>query len=214
MVYKKIYLGIEFIVLFFGVPLFLLFYRNLMLPSTVLLPVLVLIFFLLHKNPRFKWKELFYWNINKSLYIKHAKLIILAILVLVGFVLVFIPGELFNLPKNNWKIWIAICFFYPVFSVFAQEIIFRTFIFKRYVLLFNKPIYFILASGISFSFAHIFYYSHISILTTFILGIYLASVYLKTKSVLFTSLIHGILGDVVFTIGMGQYFWLEMYKWL
>jgi hypothetical protein len=33
-------------------------------------------------------------------------------------------------------------------------------------------------------------------------------------SVLFTSILHGILGDMVFTFGLGSYFWLDMYKWL
>jgi len=58
------------------------------------------------------------------------------------------------------------------------------------------------------------YYSLLSLVLTFIAGIYLAWMYEKTKSVLFTALIHGILGNLVFTIGLGHHFWQNMEKWL
>lgn len=42
--------------------------------------------------------------------------------------------------------------------------------------------------------------------------IFLAPVYERTGSVLFTSILHGIFGNIVFTIGLGEFFWLDMYK--
>ena len=68
--------------------------------------------------------------------------------------------------------------------------------------------------GITFSFAHIIYFSWISIILTLLAGLYFAYEYIRTRSVLFTSVLHGILGDVVFTIGLGHYFWLDMSNYL
>ncbi|NQV02627.1 MAG: CPBP family intramembrane metalloprotease [Bacteroidia bacterium] len=53
----------------------------------------------------------------------------------------------------------------------------------------------ILASGIAFSFAHIIYFSWLSIILILLAGFYFAYEYSKTRSVLFTSVLHGILGD-------------------
>ena len=68
----------------------------------------------------------------------------------------------------------------------------------------------IVASGISFSFVHILYYSPMSIILTLIGGIYLALVYQRTGSVLYTAILHGIFGILIFSVGLGEYFWLEM----
>jgi membrane protease YdiL (CAAX protease family) len=127
---------------------------------------------------------------------------------------IFDRENLFNLTKASMLMWVMMCIFYPIFSAYGQEIIYRTFLYHSYKLVFNKDVLFILASSISFSFVHIVYYSHISIILTLLLGLYLAVTFLKTKSVLFTSILHGIFGNLIFTIGLGSYFWLDMEKWL
>lgn len=48
---------------------------------------------------------------------------------------------------------------------------------------------------------------------TFVLGTYLAYFYEKTGSVLFISIIHELYGNMVFPIGLGHYFWLDMHKY-
>ena len=70
--------------------------------------------------------------------------------------------------------------------------------------------HFVLASGISFSFLHIVYYDPVSMILTFVGGIYFAMVYQQTRSVLFSALMHGVTGMMVFAVGLGQYFWLDM----
>jgi membrane protease YdiL (CAAX protease family) len=72
----------------------------------------------------------------------------------------------------------------------------------------------IFASAAAFSFVHIVYYSPFSMITTFFLGLYLGYIYEKTKSVLFTAILHGYLGNVVFTVGLGHHFWQDMEKYL
>lgn len=211
---SKIWLCLEFVFLFAGIPLFLLFGPKLLHPSSLLLPLLVGIFLLLKHTTSFRFKELFYIKLSKILIKKHLLIILtISIILLIG-QLVLIPEKLLNLPKANLKIWLAICVFYPLFSAFTQEIIYRSFLFHRYKKLFHTNIGFILISGFTFSFVHILYYSPVSLILSFFAGVYLSKTYLETKSVLFTSILHGILGNIVFTIGLGEYFWLDMINYL
>ena len=134
--------------------------------------------------------------------------------VLILIVLLSRKEDLFNLPQRNFRAWLLICIFYPVFSASIQEVIYRTFLFRRYNSLFKNKWILVLVSAMAFSFVHIVYYSPVSLILTLIAGLYLAYIYEKTGSVLFTSILHGLLGIIIFTVGLGQYFRLDMYKWL
>jgi len=129
---------------------------------------------------------------------------------MLAYVVAFEREKLFNLPRTHPWIFVAMCVFYPVFSAFGQEIIYRTFLFRRYRRIFPREWHFVLASGLTFSFLHIVYYNPVSMILTFVGGVYLAKIYLKTRSVLFTSALHGVLGIMVFGVGLGQNFWLDM----
>ena len=207
---NKFYLVTEFILLFYGVPLSLLWFGDILHPSTVLLPFLLLIFFLLRFRTGFHFGELLYWQISKTMLWKNLVILIATAVIIIGFVWIYSPEELFNLPKANVGLWLGLCAFYPPVSGFAQEVIFRTFIYRRYKSIFRHSHNYKLASAASFSFAHILYYHPISMIFSFALGIYLADQYLRTGSVLFTAVLHGILGIMAFSFGLGEYFWLDM----
>ena len=211
---KKIALILEFALLFFGVPLLIYFDKKLVHPSVIVLPILVLLFLYLRKQKDFKFKELFAWPKESRELIKAGAVILLVFAVLLAGTWWFVPEKLFNLPKGNLLVWGFLCTFYPVFSAFGQEIIYRTFLFRRYKSLFGNEKLLIAASAVAFSFVHIVYYSPISMILTLIAGIYLAITYSRTRSVLFTAVLHGIMGDIVFTIGLGEYFWLDIHKFL
>ena len=211
---KKTILAAEFIILFFGVPVIILFDKNIVHPSAILLPVLAGLILYFRKQKEFHLHDLFRLNIIKETWLKQGVIILLSGILLLGYVLIFEPGNAFNLPKKNPAIWLAMLVFYPVFSAYEQEVVYRKFLFMRYQMLFQKKWTLILASGISFGFVHIIYFSILSLVLTFFAGIYLAWLYDKTKSILFTGIIHGILGFLIFTVGLGQHFWLDMMKWL
>ena len=84
----------------------------------------------------------------------------------------------------------------------------------RYKTLFPDIKIKILASGVAFSFVHILFFSTLSLVLTFFAGLYLAWVYHKTKSVLFVAILHGIMGFLIFTVGLGQHFWVDMLEWI
>ena len=207
---KKIGLWIEFVVLFFGIPLLIFLDKEFIHPSIIILPVLIFIILILRKTTDFRPKELFRWGITRRLLIRNGGIALIWFLLMLGYVLLFERENLFNLPRANPWIFVAMCIFYPVFSAFGQEVIYRTFLFRRYGRILPGDWHFLLASGITFSFMHIVYYNPVSMILTFVGGLYFGKVYLQTRSVLFSAVMHGITGIIVFGLGLGQYFWLDM----
>jgi len=212
--WKRILLGTEFTLLFFGIPLFMFLDTGFILPSSLLLPVLVVVILILRFGTDFKWKELVFMRTTRKILVKDGVILLISGTCLFLFVITLFPDKLFNLPRANPLIWLALGAFYPVFSAYPQEIIFRTYIFRRYRKVFKRDWQMIAASGLSFSFVHILYYHPISMILTLIGGIYLAAVYNRSRSVLYNAILHGILGMIVFTVGLGEFFWIEMHEYL
>jgi membrane protease YdiL (CAAX protease family) len=206
----RMWLAIEFALLFFGIPTWIFLDQDFIHPSIIILPVLVFIFILLRRNSDFKWSELIRWGVSRKMLYTNAVLIVLAGLLMLGYVFFFEPENLFNLPRANIWLYLGLCLFYPVFSAFGQEIIYRTFLSKRYSRILPRGWQFVVASALTFSFMHIVYYNPVSLILTFIGGIYFAVNYRITRSVLFSSVLHGIFGIMMFGVGLGQYFWLDM----
>lgn len=204
------YLVIEFVILFFGIPTLIYLDKDFIRPSIIILPVLALIFLLLRRSSDFTWKELIRWSIPRKIIVVNAGIILVAALLMLGYVIIFERENLFNLPRANIWIYLAMIVFYPVFSAYGQEIIYRTFLFHRYSGILPKAWHFVLASALTFSYMHIVFYNPLSMILTFIGGLYFARVYWQTRSVLFTTVLHGIFGIMVFGVGLGQYFWLDM----
>jgi len=211
---RIIWLWIEFTLLFFALPVFILLDKSVIHPSIFVLPALLFIILYLRKNKTFRFRELVEWPTKKEILIKYLRLLIPISIALLAFAYFLSPDDLFNLPKSNLRIWIFLIIFYPFFSAYGQEVIFRVFQFYRYQDIYKNQSGFVWHSAISFSFVHIIYFSWISIILTLFLGIYLSIVYWNTKSVSLSTTIHGFLGDLVFTVGLGEYFWLDIHKYL
>ena len=206
--------GTEFLFLFFGIPLFITLGWQVRHPVLLLIPVSFgfILYFRFKKD--FRFKSLIHWNIYRKIIKLNALIILLAAIFLLLYVWIFERENLFNLPTKNFRLWLFLCFSYPLFSASIQELIYRTFIFSRYASLFKNKYILILASSLAFSFVHIIYYSLISLIFTFLAGLYLSWLYEKTQSMLFTTIVHGLLGDLIFTIGLGQHFWLNMNQYM
>ncbi len=149
------------------------------------------------------------FNIKKSLRSKKfwkstfIKFLVIAILTTI-FVWFTEKENLFTVAITKPKMWISILFFYSLFSVYPQEILYRTFFFKRYEALFKNEIIFILTNAILFALAHIFFKNVLVLSITFIGGLLFAFTYKKTKSTLLVSIEHAIYGCWLFTVGMGN----------
>lgn len=194
--------------------MFILFYSSIIHPSSLVIPILLLIFFYLYRAKDFRFKELCYLKATKKEVVIYGVTFFICTLAMLLMVYFFEPENLFNFPKGNIRVWLLFCVFYPIFSAFGQEIIYRLFLCKRYQSIFTTNIALIVASGLVFSFVHIVYYSPLSLVLTLLFGLYLAKIYIDTKSVLLVAILHGIYGITAFSVGLGGHFWVDMYKWI
>lgn len=120
------------------------------------------------------------------------------------YVFMFDVKNLFFMPINKPFVWLIMLFVYSVFSVYPQELIYRTFFFQRYRKLFKNETLFILINAALFSLAHIFFRSTLVMFIAFVGGILFALTFKKTKSTLLVSIEHAIYGCWLFTVGMGE----------
>jgi len=145
--------------------------------------------------PNLKWKE--FW-----------KRTFLHLLVIIAITTIYVwytdKSQLFNVMIGNYKLWLFILFFYSAFSVYPQELIYRTFFFQRYQMLFKDYRLLILVNATIFSLAHIFFGNTLVMFLTFVGGIMFALTFYKTKSTLLVSIEHAIYGCWLFTVGMGN----------
>ena len=131
---------------------------------------------------------------------------IFAVVAIVTGVYVYLsePNHLFFVIRDNIKQYVMILFIYTFLSVWPQEVIYRTFFFKRYETLFRSKALFIFVNGIIFSLAHIFFRNTLVLVLTFIGGILFGITYLKFRSTTLVSVEHALYGNWLYSVGMGQ----------
>ncbi|MCF8272636.1 MAG: CPBP family intramembrane metalloprotease [Flavobacteriaceae bacterium] len=143
-------------------------------------------------------------NLNWKLFWKQTIIKFSIIIVLTTLFVCFTSKEaLFNVILNKPKLWVFILFIYSVFSVYPQELIYRTFFFKRYQILLKNNNQLIFLNAILFSLAHIFFKNTLVLIITFLGGLLFAITYKNTKSTILVSVEHAIYGCWLFTVGMG-----------
>jgi len=138
-------------------------------------------------------------------------LIFLAIALGVGLSVYFLqPQMLFSFVRRAPWFWGAVMLLYPVLSVYPQGVIYRAFFFHRYRGLFPGTLGMILASAVAFAFVHIIFRNTIAESFTLIGGLLFAWRYQQTGSLFTSSLEHALYGCLMFTIGLGDYFYRGM----
>ena len=144
-------------------------------------------------------------NLHWPSFWKHVliKLLIIAFVTII-YMLLTAKADLFYVLYRKPKLWVIILFTYAMFSVYPQEIIYRTLYFQRYSSLFRNKSLFIFINAIVFSLAHMLYKNPLVLLMTFLGGILFALTYDKTKSTLLVAIEHAIYGCWLFTVGMGS----------
>lgn len=123
------------------------------------------------------------------------------------FTYILFPNRFLSLPQEKPILWLMVMLLYPILSVIPQEIIYRSFFFERYKNLFKREWVMILANVALFSYAHIVFANWIAIIFTVIGGILFATSYSKTRSLLFVWFEHSLYGCMIFTSGLGWFFY-------
>jgi membrane protease YdiL (CAAX protease family) len=124
---------------------------------------------------------------------------------LFAFTCIAIPERLFNLPLHRPGIWALVMILYPLLSVIPQEILFRSFFFRRYHS-YVSPHLLILISSLAFGWTHIVLRNWVAVLFSFAGGLIFSSTYYRTRSLALICFEHALYGCYIFTIGLGFYF--------
>lgn len=161
------------------------------------------ILFVLLRVERIKFEVIKGLNWKRFWKVTCIKLFVIAIITTIYMWLVD-SSNLYVVIRTKPMLWGFILFVYSLFSVYPQELIYRTFFFKRYQSLFKNETIFIIVNAALFSLAHIFFKNTLVMFLTFIGGVLFALTFKKTKSTVLVSIEHAIYGCWLFTVGMGN----------
>lgn len=140
-----------------------------------------------------------------KLFFKQVGVLFLAIAsITIVFMLFWEPTKLFYVPRTKPLLFVLIFIIYAVLSVWPQELVYRTFYFKRYEMLFPTKTALVGSNAIIFSIAHIFFKNELVLLFTLIGGFLFAITYLKFKSTLLVTIEHILYGNWLFAVGFGE----------
>ncbi len=202
---NKAVLVIEFFLIFICPPLLIV---SGLLPKEAIMPVLwvaTLYAYLLLRSSHIKILAIDFDR--QALYTVLTRFFIVSTTIAL-FILLYMPEHFLTLPKNRPLFWLALMLFYPILSAFTQEILFRTFFFYRYEKFFKKRLLlFVMVNALIFAYVHIVFGNWIAVVFTFFGGFLFAQTYLKTRSTLLTAIEHSLYGNVLYTIGLGHYFY-------
>lgn len=119
----------------------------------------------------------------------------------------YYPGLFLAFPTHRPELWAFVMLAYPLMSVVPQELVYRTFFFHRYGPLFGEARWAaIVLNGALFGFAHIIFGNWFAVISTGLIGVLFAYRYERTRSFQAIWLEHALYGCMIFTIGLGRWF--------
>jgi len=205
--FKSFYLILEFLLLFIAMPV-LMFYRivpNVPIPYLIVVALGAMV--ILRRDRNFDVDTL----LSTRGVAPNLPLLLLRDVVFLIFlalaVRIFAPQLLFSLMKRSLGLWVLIMVFYPLVSVYPQELLYRAFFFHRYRPVFGSGWPMFIASACAFGFAHVIFGNWIAVALCVIGGLLFALTYQNSRSLLLTCIDHALFGNFLFTIGLGQFFY-------
>lgn len=124
------------------------------------------------------------------------------------------PAWLFWFPRHHSGLWVLFLIFYPLLSVYPQELVYRAFFFHRYRPLFGAGRVMVAANAIAFGYLHVIFANPMAVLLASIGGVVFAYRYDRTRSLLLVTFEHGLYGILLITIGLGPYFYTGPKEWI
>lgn len=205
------YLWAECLLLFGGLPLILAllrgtdWFRMAVIPTLLIAGGACLVWLILDR--RFETRQL--WNTERFFPRLWAVLgmgVVAFAVVSLG-VWFWSPEELYRFPRERPMIWLIVMLFYPLLSVYPQEVICRSFLFHRYRRIAGDGLGMIILSAVVFAWIHIVFLSWVTLLLSLVAGVLIAYRYWRTRSLLLACIEHALYGQIAFTAGLGQFFY-------
>lgn len=197
----------EFVFLFFGLTGLLVVADVPGGPIPVLLVVAALAAAYLIRTPTFPNGDLYRTaGLRSALPGILARWVLFSALAVAG-VAIFDPGRLFDMPRQEPLLWLAVVVFYPLLSVYPQELLFRAFLQHRYAPVFGSGVGAAAAGAAAFGFAHLFFGNVLAVVLTLGGGWLFARLYQRTRSLPVVSVEHALYGITIFTVGLGRLFY-------
>lgn len=129
-----------------------------------------------------------------------------AALVITALVLWLDPARLLATPRERPGLWLAGLVLYPLLSAWPQEVLYRLFFFRRYSVLFGQGAALVVASGLAFALLHLVYPNLVAPLLSLPAGLVLAWRFRRAGALGPVWLEHTLYGLLLFTLGLGNYF--------
>lgn len=204
---RRAWLAVEYALLFFGlVTLYAVYLRGTSpIPLLVLLAGVALVHLL--RSPGFDRRALWRAGALPGVWRPIIGLWVLTALGLAAAVAVLRPEQLLNFPRSQPGLWVLVMLLYPLLSVYPQELIFRAWLFHRYAPVFGSRNGLVAASAAAFGFVHIAFGNWIAVVLSLAGGAIFATRYLRTRSLLTASVEHALYGMLIFTVGLGEFFY-------
>lgn len=181
----------------------------LFMPPTLIFPALFVAMAvglgLLHGTDGFAWHQLrwragFDWRVV-------AGFTVVTLVVATAALGLTRPDAFFNILHTQPMILPVIILFYPILSALPQEVVFRVLFYRRYGGLMPNGRTAMLVNAAVFSLAHLMYWSWVVALMTFFGGLIFSWAYEARRSFALAVLLHSIAGWIIFTLGLGVFFY-------
>ena len=202
---KKSALLAEFFLIFLFPPLLIVWGA---LPKEAIMPVLWVISLYAYLLLRSSKVKVFVFDFDRKALCAVLKRFAAVGALIALFLLLYRPELFLDLPRTKPLFWLTVVLFYPLFSALFQEVLFRSFFFYRYEKLFKKrPLLFVTLNALLFAYVHIVFGNWIAVVFTFFGGFLFAQTYLNSRSLMLTAIEHSLYGNLLFTLGLGYYFY-------
>lgn len=199
---------IEYIALFWLLPILLIIYRELVAQYAVAIIVLLsccCTYILWQKGVLQKhWQRML--KLKKTDLTPLLKTLTLVTPALVVLTLILLPERLLFLPLEQPQYWLLLLLLYPILSVIPQELVFRTYFFHRYKKLFKNKSHRAVLGSVSFGLAHFIYGNWIAVMLSFFASLIFSFRFIESKSTAIVVIEHSLMGLLIFTLGLGYYF--------
>ena len=207
---RRVWLAVEMLLLYVGAPILVyVLVREHRVPLFQILPVVFAVFVVVLTLDRgFSWREALSRGVSPRAVGSILAIFCLTAPVLALFAWYDNPGGFLRFPRYAQSTWIMVMLLYPLLSVTAQEIMFRLFFHHRYRALFGADSQgAIVLNAVLFAFAHIAFQNVTTLVISFFGSLLFAWRYENTRSYWAVVLEHSLYGNLLFTLGLGRYFY-------